>query len=116
MHDLAEFAKLGSTYTMGPNETTVVNGAVYMPMSGWGIGHRNSPGIEASAKDALRAVDKYPKEKKFHVFRTICVSPTRHGEIYEEMKRQRPEANFELVDPITFFTFAKYAAENGLTY
>ncbi len=116
MQDLAEFAKLGSTYTMGRPETSIVNGAVYMPMSAWGVSMKNSPTIEECAKSALHGIDRFPKEKKFHVLRTICASPTRHDEILAEMKRQRPEANIELVDPHTFFAFAKYAVENGLTY
>ncbi len=115
MHDLAEFAVEGSAYNNGPQETSVVNGAVYMPMS-WDIAQERALSVEQSAKAAFTGMDRFPKEKKFHIFRTILASPTQHDEILAEMKRQRPDANFELVDPHTFFAFAKYAVENGLTY
>jgi hypothetical protein len=115
MRDLARFAPVGSAYNNGPQTTSVVDGAVYMPHS-WDIAQQSVQTAEQSAEAAFRGIDRFPPEKRFHIFRTILVSPTQHDEILAEMKRQRPEANFELVDPYTFFALAKYAAENGLTY
>ena len=75
---------------------------------------------EQVGRDACRAafdgIKRTKDNKHFHVFRTILVSPTRACEIVEEMKKQRPEANFEFVDPYTFFKFLKIAVENGDTY
>ena len=60
-----------------------------------------------------KTVIQPPKTKTS--IRTV-VLPQYMTEILAEMKRQRPEANFELVDPYTFFALAKYAVEHGLTY
>lgn len=115
MRDLARFAPVGSAYNNGPQNTSVVDGAVYMPHS-WDIAQQTVQTAAQSAEAAFRGIDRFPPQKRFHIFRTILVSPTQHGEILAEMKRQRPEANFELVDPYTFFALAKYAVEHGLTY
>ena len=114
MRDLARFAPVGSAYNCGPQKTSVVDGAVYMPHS-WDIAQQDRQTAAECAEAAFRGIDRFPTEKRFHIFRTILVSPTQHDEILAEMKRQRPEANFELLDPYSFFALAKYAYENGLT-
>ena len=85
-----------------------------MPHS-WDIAHERNQTAEQGAIAAFRGIDRFPGEKKFHIFRAILTSPTQHDEILAEMKRLRPEANFELVDPYTFFAFARQAVEQGLT-
>ncbi len=72
------------------------------------------PAVPAqSAIDWMRGANP---GKKFHIFRTILVSPTNHDRILGEMKRLAPERNIELLDPITFFSYLKTAVENGDTY
>ena len=53
-------------------------------------------------------------DKRFHVFRTILVSPTNHDRILSELKKRIPDV--ELLDPFTFFAYLKTAVENGNTY
>jgi hypothetical protein len=98
----------------GPVETTVVGNAVYMRETcDAGAEHVN---VDKCVELMLQYVDHFPKEKRFHIFRTILVSPTDHDRIMEKLKEVRPEANFELIDPYNFFRMAKEAKEKGLTW
>jgi hypothetical protein len=114
MADIARFADIGTGYNGYGAPTKVVDGAVFMPhtcdISGEGVD------IKQSVKTALGFIDNCDKNKKFHIFRTILTSPSTHDALLSALKEARPEANFELVDPYTFFKFAKYAVEHGLTY
>jgi len=114
MNDISKFADVGCGYNGYGTVTKVINGSVFMPHSSDICAQNGS--VDKAVESALRAVDRSDKNKKFHIFRTILVSPSHHQKIYDALRAARPEANFELVDPYTFFKFAKYAAENGLTY
>lgn len=114
MEDLTAFAPMGAGGNHFPREMQVVNGAVF-------IQHTRDIAVEKTdpaeaARQALIGIDSYPPEKRFHIFRTILVSPSRHDAIMEEMRRARPEANFVFCDPYNFFRMAKEAKEKGLTY
>jgi len=109
MRDIAKFADEGSGYNNGKMATSIVNGAVYMPHSHDISIENTDPKKAASA--AVAGLGRFEAGRKFHIFRTILTSPTLHDQILEEMKALKPEANFELVDPHTFFRFAKEAAE-----
>lgn len=113
-YDLAEFAKEGVGYLGHGDPASVVNGTPFLP-------HTCDIAVEHTdpAKAAKQAIDwmnaAHP-DKKFHIFRTILVSPTNHTAIYDEMKRLAPEKNIELLDPRTFFKYLKIAVNNGDTY
>ena len=109
MRDIARFADEGSGYNNGSRETSVVDGAVYMIHSHDISIERTNPADAAQA--AFKGIDQFGSDRKFHIFRTILTSPTQHDQILAEMRKQRPDAYFELVDPHTFFRFAKEAAE-----
>jgi hypothetical protein len=114
MTDIARFADVGTGYNGYGAPTKVVGGAVFMPhtcdISGEGVD------IKHSVDTALSFIDRCDKNKRFHIFRTILTSPSTHDALLHGLREARPEADFELVDPYTFFKFAKHAAENGLTY
>ncbi len=114
MADLSRFADVGSGYNGYGAPTKIVNGAVFMPhtcdISGEGVDIKRSVAI------ALDHIDRNNKDKRFHIFRTILTSPSTHDAILDALREERPEANFELVDPYTFFKFAKIAVERGETY
>ncbi len=116
MRDIARFATEGAGHNGYGDPTKIVDGAVFMPHT-WDMaqGHEQKSADEL-AQIALKHIDECPKNKKFHLFRTILISPTFHDELVQALRRARPEANFELVDPHTFFRFAKEAKEKGLTY
>ncbi len=113
MKDFAPYI-IGASMNNGPLETTIVDGAVYMRETcDAGVEHCD---VEKSVQTMLHFIDHCPKEKKFHIFRTILVSPSRHDAIMEALKAARPEANFTLVDPYNFFRLAKEAKEKGLAW
>ena len=114
--EMEDFSKyiIGASMNNGPVETTVVGDAVYMRETcDAGAEHVN---VDKCVELMLQYVDHFPKEKRFHIFRTILVSPTDHDRIMEKLKEVRPEANFELIDPYNFFRMAKEAKEKGLTW
>ena len=114
MADIARFADVGVGHNSYGHPTKVVGNTVFMPHTA----DISAPGTtpDDAAKVALAHIDLCDKRKKFHIFRTILTSPTAHDEIIAALRRARPEANFELVDPYTFFEFAKIAVSRGLTY
>ena len=113
MRDFSEYI-IGGSMNNGPIETTIVNGAVYMRETcDAGV---EKVDIDKCVNLMLHFVDHMPKEKKFHIFRTILVSPTDHDRLMEGLKAARPEANFTLVDPYNFFRMAKEAKEKGLAW
>ncbi|MGI6203380.1 MAG: hypothetical protein ACOYID_08265 [Eubacteriales bacterium] len=114
MADIARFADVGVGHNSYGHPTKVVGNTVFMPHTA----DISAPGTtpDDAAKVALAHIDLCDKRKKFHIFRTILTSPTAHDEILAALRRARPEANFELVDPYTFFEFAKIAVSRGLTY
>ena len=114
MYDLAKFAKGGVAYNGYGEPAAIVNGVPFMT---------HTCDIAAEGGDPVRAAHQAvdwmngaPANKKFHIFRTILVSPTNHMKIYEEMKKAAPERNIELLDPITFFDYLKTAINEGNTY
>ncbi len=114
MHDIAKFADWGVGYNGYGQPTKVVDGTVFMPHTADICAESSS--VEKAVADALAFIDKSPANKRFHIFRTILTSPSHHDKILTELKKARPEANFELLDPYNFFRLAKYAVENNLTY
>lgn len=114
MADIARFADVGVGHNSYGRPTEIVNGTVFMPHTA----DICSPGtkVEDAVKSALLHIDRCDKGKKFHIFRTILTSPTMHDEIYAGLRQARPDANFELVDPYTFFKYAKLAVSRRLTY
>ncbi len=114
MADLARFAPMGAGGNHFPRETQVVNGGVFIQHSS-DLGAENL-NLERALELAFYAIDHYPPEKRFHIFRTILVSPTNHDKLMKAMKERRPEANFVFCDPYNFFRMAKEAKEKGLTY
>jgi hypothetical protein len=113
MRDFSEYI-IGGSMNNGPIETTIVNGAVYMRETCDAGAEKVD--IDKCVNLMLHFVDHMPKEKKFHIFRTILVSPTDHDRLMEGLKAARPEANFTLVDPYNFFRMAKEAKEKGLAW
>ena len=113
MRDFSEYI-IGGSMNNGPIETTIVNGAVYMRETCDAGAEKVD--VDKCVNLMLHFVDHMPKEKKFHIFRTILVSPTDHDRLMEGLKAARPEANFTLVDPYNFFRLAKEAKEKGLAW
>lgn len=113
MRDFSEYI-IGGSMNNGPIETTIVNGAVYMRETCDAGAEKVD--IDKCVNLMLHFVDHMPKEKKFHIFRTILVSPTDHDRLMEGLKAARPEANFTLIDPYNFFRLAKEAKEKGLAW
>lgn len=111
MKDIARFADCGAGYNCYDGSVDIVDNTVFMGHTS-DIAVENTPPDQA-AKTALGAIDRQPQNKRFHIFRTILVSPTRHDRILRAMREARPEANFELVDPYTFFRFAAEARVAG---
>ncbi len=111
MKDIARFADCGAGYNCYDGSVHIVNGTVFMGHTS-DIAVENTP-PETAVKTALAAIDRQPKNKRFHIFRTILVSPTNHDRIYKALCETRPDANFELVDPYTFFRFAAEAKAAG---
>lgn len=113
MEDLTRFADGGIGYNNGPAEASVRNDVVFMPHS-YDVSCENAT-LESCVRQVLAGVDRFPREKRFHIFRTILTSPTQHDEILEAIRKARPETNFTLLDPRTFFALAKKAVEKGWT-
>jgi len=91
-----------------------VNGTPFLPHTcDIAVEHTDPTG---AARQAIDWMNGAHPDKKFHIFRTILVSPTNHAAIYSEMKRLAPEKNIELLDPRTFFNYLKTAVNNGDTY
>ena len=90
----------------------MVNGVPFIPHT-CDIAVEHTDPIKAAEAAAAWMKNAHP-DKRFHVFRTILVSPSDHDRIFEELKRLVP--NVELLDPFTFFAFLKQAVESGQTY
>ena len=111
-YDLARFAKGGVAYLGAGDAASVVNGVPFIPHTcDIAVEHTDPRKAAEAAAEWMAAA---PPEKKFHVFRTILVSPTNHDRILAELKKRRPDV--ELLDPFTFFAYLKTAVENGNTY
>ncbi len=114
MYDLAEFAKDGVAYLGHGDPACIVNSTPFIPHTcDIAVEHRDPKEAARQAVDWMKHVRP---DKKFHIFRTILVSPTNHAAIYDEIKRLAPEKNIELLDPLTFFEYLKTAVTNGETY
>ena len=114
MYDLSRFAKGGVAYNGYGEPAVVVNGVPFMTHT-CDLGAEHIDTVRA-AHQAVDYINNSHPNKKFHIFRTILVSPTDHVKILDEMKRTAPEKNIELLDPITFFSYLKTAVEEGNTY
>lgn len=114
MYDLSRFARGGVAYNGYGEPAVIVNGVPFMTHT-CDIGAENVDPIKA-AHQAIEWMNGANQDKKFHIFRTILVSPTNHLKIIEEMKKAAPEKNIELLDPITFFAYLKQAVSEGNTY
>ncbi len=114
MYDLSRFAHGGVAYNGYGEPSCIVNGVPFMTHT-CDIGAEHVD-VSKSARQAIEAINRSHPRKKFHIFRTILVSPTDHLKIYEEMKAAAPEKKIELLDPITFFEYLKKAIEDGNTY
>ncbi len=113
MYDLARFARGGIGYHGYGEPASIVNGVPFIPHTvDLGVEHIDP---EKSARRGIKRMEQNPN-KKFHLFRTILLSPTDHLRIIEEMQRLAPEKQIELLDPITFFTYLKQAICEGKTY
>lgn len=113
MKDFSEYI-IGASLNNGPQETVVVGNAVYMRET-CDAGSEQID-VDKCVDLMLYYIDQFPKEKRFHVFRTILVSPTDHDRLITALRAARPEANFELLDPYNFFRLAKEAKERGATW
>jgi hypothetical protein len=111
MKDIARFAGCGAGYNRYDGAVDIVDGTVFMGHTS-DIAVENTP-PEKAAKAAINAIRRQPSNKRFHIFRTILVSPANHDRILQSMRETCPEANFELVDPYTFFRFAAEARAAG---
>ena len=114
MYDLSRFAKGGVAYNGYGEPAVIVNGVPFMTHT-CDLGAEHIDTVKA-AHQAVDYINNSHPNKKFHIFRTILVSPTDHVKILDEMKRTAPEKNIELLDPITFFAYLKTAVEEGNTY
>ena len=114
MYDLAEFAKDGVAYNGYGDPACIVNGTPFIPHTCDIAVEHTDP--KKAARQAVDWMNGAKSGKRFHIFRTILVSPTDHAAIYEEIKRLAPEKNIELLDPLTFFDYLKAAVSNGETY
>ena len=110
--DLARFAKDGVAYLGVGDRASVVDGVPFIPHTG-DIGAEHVDPVKA-ASTAAAWIREAGEKKRFHIFRTILVSPTDHDRILTELKRLVPEV--ELLDPFTFFEYLKTAIESGETY
>ncbi|MBQ3708234.1 MAG: hypothetical protein II889_10045 [Clostridia bacterium] len=111
-YDLARFAKGGVAYLGAGDAASVVNGVPFLPHT-CDIAVEHTDPKKAAEAAAAWMKNAHP-DKKFHVFRTILVSPTDHDRILAELKRLVP--GVELLDPFTFFDYLKEAVESGRTY
>lgn len=111
MKDIALFADCGAGYNRYDGKVDIADGTVFMGHTSDIAIQNTSP--ETAAETALTAIDRQPSNKRFHIFRTILVSPENHDKIYKALREARPGANFELVDPYTFFRFAAQAITLG---
>ncbi len=114
MADLATFAKDGVAYLGHGDPACIVKGTPFLPHTCDIAIERTDP--TKAATQAVRWMNNAKPGKRFHVFRTILVSPTEHLKIYEEIQRLAPEKNIELLDPLTFFAYLRIAVNNGETY
>lgn len=111
MYDLARAAHTGVAYLGPGSPACIVGGVPFLPHTGDIAAERTDPAHAAA--QALRMMESAPSDKRFHVFRTILVSPSGHDAIYRELRRLAPDRNIELLDPPTFFAYLKTAVENG---
>ena len=111
-YDLSRFAKGGVAYLGAGDAASVVNGVPFIPHT-CDIAVEHTDPAKAAEQAAAWMKNAHP-DKKFHVFRTILVSPTDHDRILTELKTLVP--NIELLDPFTFFDYLKKAVEQGKTY
>ena len=111
-YDLARFAKGGVAYLGAGDAASVVNGVPFIPHT-CDIAVEHTDPKQAAEQAAAWMKAAHPN-KKFHVFRTILVSPSAHECILAELKKLVP--GVELLDPFTFFSYLKTAVESGNTY
>ena len=114
MYDLSRFARDGVAHNCYGEPACIVNGTPFTPQT-CDIAAENRDPAEA-ARQAVDWMNAAKEGKRFHIFRTILVSPSNHVKIYEEILRLAPEKNIELLDPLTFFRYLKIAVDNGETY
>jgi len=111
-YDLSRIAKGGAAYLGAGDAASVVNGVPFIPHT-CDIAVEHTDPAKAAEQAAAWMKNAHP-DKKFHVFRTILVSPTDHDRILRELKKRVP--GVELLDPFTFFEYLKTAIEQGKTY
>lgn len=114
MYDLAAFAKDGVAANNYGMPSVIVRGTPFTPHTCDIAAEHRDP--KEAARQAVDWMNSANPDRRFHIFRTILVSPTNHELIYEEIRRLAPERNIELLDPLTFFRYLKTAVENGETY
>ena len=114
MYDLSRFAGDGVAHNCYGEPACIVNGTPFMPHTCDIAVENRDPA--AAARQAVDWMNAAAAGKRFHIFRTILVSPSNHVKIYEEILRLAPEKNIELLDPLTFFRYLKLAVEKGETY
>ncbi len=114
MYDLAAFAKDGVAANNYGMPSVIVRGTPFTPQTCDIAAEHRDP--KEAARQAVDWMNGAHPDRRFHIFRTILVSPTNHAAIYDEIRRLAPERNIELLDPLTFFRYLKTAVENGETY
>ena len=66
----------------------------------------------SSAEQTADAMSHVIKERgnlipSFHFFRIVWVNPTQIGDTLAALRKKRPDLNFEVLDPHTFFALFK---------
>ncbi len=115
MKDMATYATLGVGYlSLGQDlPIKIVDGSCFVPVSG----DVSSAGTDAdrAAKAILHYMRVQNPAKRFHFYRTILSSPSHIKEVMEKVQAQSAR-KVVFCDPYSFFTMAKAAKEQGLTY
>jgi hypothetical protein len=95
----SRFARTGVAHNSYGEDTFFYNDVPFIP-------HTSDIGGEStSAREGADELIRQTKNAKgrFHVFRTILWLPSRLSECMRIIKEENPEANYELVDFVTFF-------------
>ncbi len=103
-----KFVPVGVAHNSYGAQTEIVNGIPFQPhtsdIGGSGMNKQEAADIVS------KAIGDQPNGS-MHVFRTILWRPSEIDELMEVLYKERPDANFELVDPYNFFNLLQMKIE-----
>lgn len=116
MRDMSLYATRGVGYlSLGQDlPIKIIGGTTFVPVTS----DVASEGTSASdaAHMIVDCIKRGNPSKRFWMFRTILVPPSRMKDIFDAVKALAPENDICFTDPHSFFALAKQAKEKGLTY